>query len=88
MKFSIALAAGLAGLAVAAPSTNVGELHKRQATQNDLKSGTCKKVTLIFARASTEQGNMVREYDTASQVMIEADYNSRAEPWARLYAQA
>jgi len=34
------------------------ELWKRQATQNDLQSGTCKKVILIFARASTEPGNM------------------------------
>ena len=36
-------------------------IEKRQATQNDIKSGgTCKKVTLIFARASTEPGNMVK----------------------------
>jgi len=32
-------------------------LDKRQTTANDLQ-GACKKVTLIFARASTEPGNM------------------------------
>jgi len=53
MKFSIATVAALAGIVSAAPA-----LEKRQATQNDLKSGECKKVTLIFARASTEPGNM------------------------------
>jgi len=58
MKISIALAAGLVGLAVAAPPVSLNQLQKRQATQNDLKSGSCKKVTLIFARASTEPGNM------------------------------
>jgi hypothetical protein len=34
-------------------------LQKRQATANDLKNGACKKNILIFARASTEGGNMV-----------------------------
>jgi len=55
MKFSFALTAGLVGLAAAAPP---GQLQRRQATQNDLKTGSCKKATLIFARASTEGGNM------------------------------
>jgi len=55
MKFSTAAVAALAGLATAAPS----DLDKRQSTQNDLKGGKgCKKVTLVFARASTEPGNM------------------------------
>jgi len=58
MKFSLAFAASLVGLAAAAPSTSVSSFHKRQATQNDLKSGSCKKATLVFARASTEMGNM------------------------------
>jgi len=40
-------------MAVAVPVIN-----KRQATANDLTTGGCKKVTLIFARASTEPGNM------------------------------
>jgi cutinase len=57
MKFSIATVAALAGIVSAAPA-----LEKRQATQNDLKSGECKKVTLIFARASTEPGNMVSTF--------------------------
>jgi hypothetical protein len=60
MKFSFAIAA-LVGAAAAAPSTG---LARRQVTQNDLKSGACKKVTLIFARASTEVGNMVSHSTT------------------------
>jgi len=52
MKFSLA-AAALAGVATAFPV-----LEERQMTANDLR-GSCKKVTLIFARASTEPGNMV-----------------------------
>jgi len=47
--------AALSGLAAAAPSL---QLDKRQITANDLQGGACKKVTLIFARASTEVGNM------------------------------
>jgi len=54
MKSSSILLLGLLGLATAAPA----ELRKRQATQNDLQSGSCKNVILIFARASTEPGNM------------------------------
>jgi cutinase len=56
MKLSIALISAIAGLASA---VSPGVLQKRQTTQNDLKNGACKKVTLIFARASTEIGNMV-----------------------------
>jgi len=54
MKFSSISLFGLLGMATAAPA----ELYKRQATQNDVKSGTCKKIAFIFARASTEMGNM------------------------------
>jgi len=54
MKSTLFLAA-LSGLAAAAPA--VESLDKRQITANDL-SGPCKQVTLIFARASTEPGNM------------------------------
>ena len=45
----------LAGVAFAAPT----ELEKRQATQNGL-DGPCKPVTMVFARGSTETGNMVK----------------------------
>ncbi|PSK43982.1 cutinase-like protein 2 [Elsinoe australis] len=54
MKFSLGLAA-LAGLAAAAPT----ELVERQAssTANEL-SGPCRAVTFVFARGSTEAGNI------------------------------
>jgi len=54
MKLSSISLLGLLGIAAAAPA----ELHKRQSTQNEVKSGACKKVAFIFARASTELGNM------------------------------
>ncbi|PNS17193.1 hypothetical protein CAC42_7247 [Sphaceloma murrayae] len=54
MKFSLGLAA-LSGLAAAAPM----ELVERQtgSTANEL-SGPCRAVTFIFARGSTETGNL------------------------------
>lgn len=57
MKYSFFLAA-IAGLAAAAPAPI--ELDKRQSgnTANEL-SGPCRAVTFIFARGSTESGNLV-----------------------------
>ena len=58
MKFTAAIAL-LATTAAAVPTG----LERRQLggmTENELSSGSCRKITLIFARGSTEMGNMVR----------------------------
>jgi len=51
MKFSTTAVALFIGAAVAAP-------RPQGSTSNELISGGCKKVTLVYARASTEVGNM------------------------------
>ncbi|GAB7330692.1 hypothetical protein MBLNU13_g02254t1 [Cladosporium sp. NU13] len=55
MKFT-AVVALLAAVAAAVPTG----LERRQLgmTENELKSGSCKKITLVYARGSTEMGNM------------------------------
>ncbi|KAL4739528.1 cutinase-domain-containing protein [Aspergillus similis] len=59
MALRAVLLAALAGLAITSP-VPAAELQSRQLndTANDLKSGSCKNVTFIFARGSTETGNM------------------------------
>lgn len=61
---SLLLTASLATLAISTPlASDPGSLYARQfgtgSTANELEQGSCKDVTLIFARGSTELGNMV-----------------------------
>lgn len=58
MKSSLLTIAAVACLSRAAPSVPTINVDKRQFTSNDVASGNCKKVTFVFARASTEIGNM------------------------------
>ncbi|KAL2834813.1 putative cutinase 3 [Aspergillus pseudoustus] len=62
MTLRALLVAALAGLAIASPVPAPADidLQTRQLldTANDLKNGECKAVTFIFARGSTESGNM------------------------------
>lgn len=58
MKYALSTAI-LAGLAAASP-VDVG-LSKRQffgTTENELERGSCRDIIFIFARGSTEPGNM------------------------------
>jgi hypothetical protein len=76
MLLSLLVALSVAGNVIAHPSQ---ELSRRQATANDL-DGPCKDVTLVFARASTEKGNMVC---ILYPIVFEnsADSNSRVAQW-------
>ncbi|KAL2866653.1 cutinase family protein [Aspergillus lucknowensis] len=61
MRISPVLVAALAGLTCASPlPAGDIDLERRQLldTENDVNFGTCKDVTFIFARGSTETGNM------------------------------
>lgn len=59
MKYALSTAL-LAGLAAGSPIEN--GLSKRQltgTTENELEFGSCRDIIFIFARGSTEPGNMV-----------------------------
>lgn len=57
MKFQTILASAFIGAVAASPVT---KLQARQTDESDeLVNGACKDVTFIFARGSTEPGNMV-----------------------------
>ncbi|KAL2822632.1 cutinase [Aspergillus granulosus] len=60
MALRTLLVAALASLAITSPVPDTTDLQSRQLldTANDLKNGDCKAVTFIFARGSTETGNM------------------------------
>ena len=54
MKFQSFVTSAFIGAAIASP------LARRQSDESDeLQNGACKDVTFIFARGSTEPGNMV-----------------------------
>ena len=54
------LFAALVATAVASP------LSKRGVTENEVENGECRTYTFIFARGSTEIGNMVRSIIVSS----------------------
>jgi cutinase len=59
MKSSLLIAAFISAI-VATPVPN--HLEARQSDESDeLENGACKAVTFIFARGSTEAGNMVNQ---------------------------
>lgn len=60
MTLRSALVATLAALAIATPENSLAE--RQLINANDLEDGKCGDVTFIFARGSTEQGNMVSRY--------------------------
>lgn len=57
MKFTAVIA--LLAATVAAVPTGLERRQFGGMTSNDLKTGSCKKITLVYARGSTEMGNMV-----------------------------
>jgi hypothetical protein len=62
MMFQHLIALAFIGLAAAHPlgEADIVARDGLSSTSNSLKEGSCKDVTLIFARGSTEVGNMVR----------------------------
>ena len=71
---SLLLGASLATLALSTPlATDAENLYARQfgtgSTANELEQGSCKDVTLIFARGSTELGNMVCLFPSFTRVL-------------------
>ncbi|KAL5346472.1 hypothetical protein ACLOAV_008743 [Pseudogymnoascus australis] len=68
MKFQAIIVSALAAVAAAAPHPSANEaidgdalpaiMARQSSSADDLKNGACKEVTFIFARGSTEPGNM------------------------------
>ncbi|KFY13244.1 hypothetical protein V492_03390 [Pseudogymnoascus sp. VKM F-4246] len=69
MKFQSIVVSALAAVAAAAPYPSANEaidgealpaiMARQSSSSDELKNGACKDVTFIFARGSTEPGNMV-----------------------------
>lgn len=78
MKTAVVVAATLAVLSAA----NEAVLKKRQSA-NDLMRGTCKQIIFIFARGSTEPGNMVRSGHIEAQPRLTMAQGSNNR-WIRL----
>jgi hypothetical protein len=55
MKFTVTIATLLAMVSAA----RINVMHKRQMNADDVVNGNCKEFLFIFARGSTEPGNMV-----------------------------
>jgi hypothetical protein len=60
MKLEIATALGLASMAAAAPAAVIEKRSPQMSASQLTKGAGCKGVTLIFARGTTEPGNIVR----------------------------
>ncbi|KAG2412066.1 cutinase precursor [Aspergillus terreus] len=58
MSLRSVLVAALAALAVATPVPENSLQQRQLMSSNDVEDGVCRDVTFIFARGSTEQGNM------------------------------
>jgi hypothetical protein len=73
----------LAALAVALPIDEASMNVKRQlgsSTSNELTRGSCKAITFIFARGSTETGNMVRNTEFCGKAKTDTLQGSSVGP--------
>lgn len=60
--YTTALLAGLAAASPVATGITKRQFFGSSSTEDDLESGDCGDIIFIFARGSTETGNMVSEH--------------------------